>query len=68
MHLAQVCLDELICKFDWMPAEDSLVFHFRDELFQETDYDTIEDKTMWKYKDELIKAVELTLNQTGFKP
>lgn len=68
IHNAEFCLDGKRCKQQFMPIEDSIVFHFRDKYLFPEDENTIEDTAMMKYKDELIRGVKKVLNETGFVP
>jgi hypothetical protein len=72
MHMAEHCLNGIQpCKQGYIGTQDALLFHYRDKPYGEKKHlanNTVEDKTMWKYKDELMKAVALTLEETGFKP
>jgi hypothetical protein len=72
MHMAEHCLNSIVrCKQGYIATQDALLFHYRDKPYPEKKHlvnNTVEDKTMWKYKDDLMKAVALTLKETGFKP
>lgn len=56
------------CRKFQMDQNLSHVNHYRNKCVQKETSETVMETSAWKFKEELIKAVNETLNATGFKP
>lgn len=68
-HAPHHCLNHKNkCDVIDLPPSISQNSHYRENLEEHFFKRTVPDKAIWKFKDVLIKAVQKTLNDTGFEP
>lgn len=66
-HGALICHTYKKCSATYLPEYAWQLSHYRDEVMTPEENITMHDETALKFKDALVKAVQETIEATGFK-